>query len=193
MEPTIYNTFNFKADKVLRLSTSELKNQYCFSITSFQLNKNCPRQFTILFLPIMTIAMTALQIKTSRCFLKFYNRDIQSMGCINLARRQHTSDWDGYANKGCFLITKMPRRNLLLRYWTKWFWIPYSARGFFILIQLVVLDQLFSKVGKYHLNFTAIKRTTIITRELIRYKISLSKLNFLRIKKTIPPRIQIVA
>jgi hypothetical protein len=57
---------------------SELKIN-CFSITSFQLNvKNCPRQFTILFLPIMTIAMTALQKRTSRVFLNFtieiYNR-----------------------------------------------------------------------------------------------------------------------
>jgi hypothetical protein len=85
----LYTTLNFKADKASTTIYVRVKNQYCFSITSFQLNiKNCPRQFTILFLPIMTIAMTALQIKDSRCFLKFYNRDIQSMGCINLARRQ---------------------------------------------------------------------------------------------------------
>jgi hypothetical protein len=48
----------------------------------------------------MTIAITALQI-TSRCFLKFYNRDIQ-WGALIWQGDNNTSDWDGYANKELF-------------------------------------------------------------------------------------------
>jgi hypothetical protein len=38
MEPSLYNTFNFKADKASTTIYVRVKNQYCFSITSFQLN-----------------------------------------------------------------------------------------------------------------------------------------------------------
>ena len=43
------------------------------------------------------------------------------------------------------------------------------------------------------MNFTTIKRTEIITNEVVRYKTSLSKLSFRSKKNTIPPKIHIVA
>jgi hypothetical protein len=107
------------------------------------------------------------------------------MGALIWQGDNNTSDWDGYANKGMlFDNQKCPDGTYYYVIELNDSEYPIPLAGFYTYPISCSFTDLFSKVGKYHLNFTAIKRTTIITRELIRYKISLSKLNFLRIKKT---------
>jgi hypothetical protein len=59
MEPSYIQHLNFKADKASTTIYVRVKNQYCFSITSFQLIKKLSPTIHN-FIPIMTIAMTAL-------------------------------------------------------------------------------------------------------------------------------------
>jgi hypothetical protein len=63
----------------------------------------------------MTIAMTALQIKDFDVFLNFTIEIYNRWGAL-IWQGDNNTIWDT-PNKGMLLdITKMPRRNLLLRY-----------------------------------------------------------------------------
>jgi gliding motility-associated-like protein len=48
----------------------------------------------------MTIAMTALQIRTCDVFLNFTIEIYNRWGALIWQGDNNTSDWDGYANKG---------------------------------------------------------------------------------------------
>jgi hypothetical protein len=86
------------------------------------------------------------------------------MGALIWQGDNNTS-WDGYANKGMlFDNQKCPDGTYYYVIELNDSEYPIPLAGFYTYQLVVHLRTLFSKVGKYHLNFTAIKRTTIIQR-----------------------------
>jgi gliding motility-associated-like protein len=101
----IYNTFNFKADKASTTIYVRVKNQYCFSITSFQLNiKNCLPTIHNFISPNNDNRNDSFANKGLRdVFLNFTIEIYNRWGALIWQGDNNTSDWDGYANKGMLL------------------------------------------------------------------------------------------
>jgi gliding motility-associated-like protein len=101
----IYNTFNFKADKASTTIYIRVKNQYCYSITSFQLNlKNCSPTIHNFISPNNDNRNDSFANKGLRdVFLNFTIEIYNRWGALIWQGNNNTNDWDGYANKGMLL------------------------------------------------------------------------------------------
>jgi gliding motility-associated-like protein len=101
----IYNTSNFTTDKTSTTIYIRVKNEYCYSITSFQLNtKNCTPTVYNFISPNNDTRNDTFANKGLRdVFLNFKIEIYNRWGALIWQGNNNTSDWDGYANKGVLL------------------------------------------------------------------------------------------
>jgi gliding motility-associated-like protein len=101
----IDNTYNFSTDKATTTIYIRVKNEYCYSITSFQLNtKNCAPTVYNFISPNNDNRNDTFVNKGLRdVFLNFKISIYNRWGALLWQGNNNTNDWDGYANKGILL------------------------------------------------------------------------------------------
>jgi gliding motility-associated-like protein len=101
----IYNTYNFSTDKATTTIYIRVKNEYCSSITSFQLNtKNCAPTVYNFISPNNDNRNDTFENKGLRdVFLNFKISIYNRWGALLWQGNNNKSDWDGYTKKGVLL------------------------------------------------------------------------------------------
>ncbi|SEA02041.1 gliding motility-associated C-terminal domain-containing protein [Flavobacterium gillisiae] len=101
----IQNTYNFKTNKAVTTIYIRVQNEYCFSITSFQLNtKNCAPTVHNFISPNNDNRNDTFVNKGIRdIFLNFKISIYNRWGALLWEGNNNTRDWDGYASKGILL------------------------------------------------------------------------------------------